>query len=464
MQNISQWWPLNPTNKTWLAVGPDASLARRAEFDLAPFAVLALDNTIEQLDRADIAATLDIETLVRSADAIAAKARFLLLPRYPNANGGVSARPLEAYFADIPVLQKLSDDNRLLVCDLSTAPAKAAPDGPVFPAGPNSAETFISVLAELGQKTFRTLGLDFQLKPATAMPALPLERGIGEVIFRHDLDLLPLGADGPIRIFVGTDASQMIGAKVLHYSLQTLTGMTARFDNMQNVTPPVPRDKAHWSRTEFSFRRFAIPAQAGYQGRGVYLDADMQVFQDFRELWDTPFEGATVLSAPSTSPKRKPQYAVMLLDCANLEWDVNRIVAGFDEGLYDYSELMTKLCIVPDAQKQMRLLPQWNSLEEYDAGQTRLIHYTDMPRQPWVSARNANGYLWLDELRRAMTAGFITQSEVDEAIAQGFVRPSLPRQLKTPRALWPHFKHIARLSDRDYKPHATIAKRFAQTA
>ncbi len=457
MLNISQWWTQNSTGNTWLAAGPDASLQKYGEFDLTEFSILALDGAIETLERADIAATLDLGTVKTSGEAMDARAKFVLLPRFANLNGQLQTKPLDAFFGDYPLLKKWDEAGRLLVCDLSTAPDKSGAEA-VFPAGPNSAETMIGVLAQLGQKQFRTLGLDFRLRPTPIAGAasLPYERGIGEVIFRHDLDLLPLGAPGPIRIFVGTDASQMIGAKVLHYSLQTHTAMTAKFDLLQDVAPPVPKNKENWSRTEFSFRRFAIPAQAGFTGRGVYLDADMQVFQDFRELWDTPFDGATVLSAPSSDPKRKPQFAVMLLDCARLKWDLNEIIAGMDEGRYDYDGLMKELCIVPPEQVRPDLLVDWNSLEEYKPGQTRLIHYTYMPKQPWVSARNHNGNVWVDELVRAMNAGFISQNEVDEAIKEGFVRPSLARQLATPRALWPMIKPAARLLDRDYKPHATI--------
>ena len=468
MINISPWWTQNSNDKTWLAVGEDASLQKISDFNLGEFSILALDCAIETLERADVAATLDLETVRTSGAAMDARAKFVLLPRYANLKGQLQTKPLESFFGEFPLLKKWDEAGRLLVCDLSTAPnpTAATAGAPVFPAGPSSAETMIGVLAQLGQRKFRTIGLDFRLRsaPVAGDVDLPLERGIGEVIFRHDLDLLPLGAPGPIRIFVGTDASQMIGAKVLHYSLQTHTAMTAVFDQMQDVIPPTPKSKENWARTEFSFRRFAIPAQASYQGRGVYLDADMQVFQDFRELWDAPFEGATVLSAPSSSPNRLAQYSMMLLDCARLKWDVAEIIAGLDEERYDYKQLVNELCLVPNEQLQQSISSDWNSLEEFHAGRTRLIHYTDMPRQPWVSARNRNGHLWVEELMRAMNVGFVTQSEVDEAIKEGFVRPSLARQLATPRALWPLIKTAARVLDREYEPHATIAKRFAQQA
>ena len=466
MIHISQWWAQNSNGKTWLAAGEDASLQKIGDFNWSEFSILALDGAIETLERADVAATLDLENVRANGEAMDARAQFVLLPRYANLKGQLQTKPLEAFFGDFPLLKKWDDANRLLVCDLSTAPASTAATAgeTIFPAGPNAAETVIGVLAQLGQKKFRTIGLDFRLRsaPAEGAVALPLGRGIGEVILRHDLDLLPLGAPGPIRVFVGTDISQMIGAKVLHYSLQTHTPMTAVFDLMQDVNPPTPTDKKNWARTEFSFRRFAIPSKAGYQGRGVYLDADMQVFQDFRELWDAPFEGATVLSAPSSSPTRKAQYAMMLLDCARLKWDVDEIIAGLDEERYDYQQLVGELCIVPPEQTRQSISSDWNSMEEFTEGKTRLIHYTDLNKQPWVSARNPNGNLWVDELVRAMKDGFVSQSEVDEAIKNGFARPSLARQIATPRALWPMFKSAARLLDRGYRPHAAINARLYQ--
>ncbi len=66
----------------------------------------------------------------------------------------------------------------------------------------------------------------------------------------------------------------------------------------------------------------------------------------------------------------------------------------------------------------------WNSLEHYDS-QTRLIHYTDMDTQPWVSPLNRNGPLWLDEVRLMIRTGALGLSEVRQEIELGYFRPSL---------------------------------------
>ena len=87
MLNISQWWTHNATDKTWLVAGQDASLQSHGEFDLSEFSILALDGALETLERADIAATLDLKHIKASGDAMDARAGFVLLPRYANLNG-----------------------------------------------------------------------------------------------------------------------------------------------------------------------------------------------------------------------------------------------------------------------------------------------------------------------------------------------------------------------------------------
>ena len=48
---------------------------------------------------------------------------------------------------------------------------------------------------------------------------------------------------------------------------------------------PTPATPANRPRTPFSFQRFLIPELCGFKGRGIYVDSDMQVFEDIRGLW-----------------------------------------------------------------------------------------------------------------------------------------------------------------------------------
>ena len=54
-----------------------------------------------------------------------------------------------------------------------------------------------------------------------------------------------------------------------------------------------------------------------------------------------------------------------------------------------------------------------------------LVHYTDMPRQPWVSHDNPNGELWYAAFRQALAEGFIRMEEVEDAMRRGHVSPRL---------------------------------------
>lgn len=243
-----------------------------------------------------------------------------------------------------------------------------------------------------------------------------------------------------VRIFVGTDRSQMIGYEVLKYSIERSSSLPVSMQPMLNLELPEPNDKRQVQRTGFSFSRFAIPRLAGYRGKAIYMDADMQVFRDIRELWEIPFNGAKVViqeEIPSehqavrtgkTGRKRIKQCSVMMLDCGALDWVPEDIIAGLD-GDYTYSELMADLCILDEREISYDIPFHWNSLEHWDEG-TCLIHYTDMNTQPWVSNANPFGYLWVRELKRMLSEGSMTWAHVRDEIEKGYARPSLESELQ----------------------------------
>lgn len=247
--------------------------------------------------------------------------------------------------------------------------------------------------------------------------------------------------DDVIRVYVGVDRSQLLAVPVLEYSIKRHTTAKVEVIPMLDLPVPSPKDPRNSQRTGFSFSRFCIPKLAGYKGKAIYMDADMLVFQDIRSLWNLPFNGAKILiqeevkfadvtMTKENAPKeRKKQCAVMLLDCSRLDWDVEQIVKGMDDGLYTYEQLMSDLCILPESEVGYGVPFEWNSLEHYDAG-TCLIHYTDMGTQPWASTRNSNGYLWFNEVRRMLRAGVLSVDQIKEEIANGYFRPSLYREIR----------------------------------
>lgn len=242
-------------------------------------------------------------------------------------------------------------------------------------------------------------------------------------------------------IFVGADRSQQLAVPVLEHSIRRHTTMRVELRSMHDVVLPDPVDIRQRKRTGFSFTRFAIPQLMGHKGKAVYLDADMLVFRDFRELWNIPFNGAKIAiqeelpdqaqnqAKAGALKKRVKQCSVMLLDCEALDWDPVKVIAGLD-GEYTYEELMAGMCVLDESEIRYSVPFRWNSLEVYEPGKTGLIHFTDMNTQPWVFANNPNGYLWHEEVRIMLQNGALTWAQIENEVALGYLRPSLIKEIK----------------------------------
>jgi lipopolysaccharide biosynthesis glycosyltransferase len=292
-----------------------------------------------------------------------------------------------------------------------------------------------------------------------------------------------MGDEEVIRVYVGTDRSQLLAVPVLEYSIKRHTTAKVEVIPMLDLPVPQPRDPRNGQRTGFSFSRFCIPKLAGFKGKAIYMDADMLVFRDIRELWAIPFDGAKVViqkevkfesqttqkvGAPT---KRKKQCAVMLLDCERLDWTIEALISSMDEGKYDYEQLMYDLCVLDESEVKYGVPFEWNSLEHWDPD-TCLIHYTDVYTQPWAECGNKFGYLWFDEVRRMLSDGKLTEAAIQQEVDLGYFRPSLLRDIKY-RHLVPSFllglwdkKNMARDRLAGYIKHRDVyaAKRMRQKA
>lgn len=217
-------------------------------------------------------------------------------------------------------------------------------------------------------------------------------------------------------IFIGSSAEQKIPSLVLEYSVRKHStvedlGIIHTYDK----TFPSPRKPENRSRTGFSFARFAIPEMMGYRGVAAYLECDQLVFADVRELFELPFNGATVLRTPN-------QASVLVLDCDHIRWHLPHILESLDAGRIGYRDLMENLAIEPKFKISKSIPVEWNSLESYHAGKTRLLHYTNMALQPWRKAWNHPlGHLWMGALREAVEKGAIGRETVEEEVARGHV-------------------------------------------
>lgn len=241
--------------------------------------------------------------------------------------------------------------------------------------------------------------------------------------------------ESPIKIFVGTEEEQMLAVKVLEYSIKKHATMAVEVTPLfaairqKGINIPEPQDPKIKPRTPFSFQRFAIPALKNYRGKAIYLDSDMLVFQDIKELWLWEFDGADLLSVyePSDS-SRLPQFSVMMLNCQQLTWDAEQLVKELEAGKWTYKQFVLEMA---PANNISAVLPsQWNDLERYSQGETALTHYTDMPSQPWLKTHNPFAWVWCQELFNAIEDGFISKKFIKQEVKRGWVRPSLIYQLE----------------------------------
>ncbi len=443
MQHFYDWSRehLNP-ERSWLILGKGPSFNLRDRNDLTGYDLLSLNHAVRE-QPVRIAHMIDLDVAEACADLLEQNASYVALPWYPHLKNRPGRRSLEELVAESPVLTRLDRAGRLLWYDLSTGPARHGP-GPVVRATFFSAEAALNLLSQAGVRRVRSLGVDggasysaeFEdLKSSTLLangrPDFDLQfKAFARTIMSTGVDYAPLDVETPVRVYVGSQDPQMLAVKVLEFSIRKHASMSVKVFPLHRATVeyPMPREVGNRPRTPFSFQRFYIPELAGFHGRAIYLDSDMQVFQDIRSLWTLPFGDADLLAAREAGEGgRKPQFSVMLLNCDELRWSLTDIVAALDQGELTYETLMYEMAVARKVRAGID--PRWNSLEIYKEGETALLHYTDMHTQPWISRDNRHGYLWIRDLIEAVDNGFITREEVGSHVAQGYVRPTVQYQL-----------------------------------
>ena len=433
--------------RPWVILGKGPTFDRRGDFDLGQFNRLGLNHAAAEL-AVDVAHVIDVDVVRDCGERLLATARWLVMPRYPHLRSAPSERRLEDWFDDVPALRAFEKEGRLVWYNL----LGTRPEGqsPVIGVRFFSSEAALNILALLGARTVKTLGVDGGRSYAQAFAAVAgdtlLANGqpafdvqfeqLRTIAAEHGIDVRPLVE--PFRIFIGTDNSQIVAHRVLEYSIRKHASVPVEITPMLEVATPEPVKPENKPRVAFTFTRFVIPKLCGFQGRALYLDADMLVFGDIAELAEMPFDGNQVLCTSQAEPpaiwRGYPSFkpgrhtAVLLLDCSELEWDVDEIVGGLDEGRYSYEELVHQLCVVDRVGDTLPV--EWNHLEHYEPGVTKLLHFTNVPTQPWKSDANPLGEVWLSWYREAVEAGAVPPEEVEALIWGQQVKESLAAPLR----------------------------------
>jgi hypothetical protein len=204
----------------------------------------------------------------------------------------------------------------------------------------------------------------------------------------------------PVRIFLGSEPAQARAERVFVWSVLQARDPARRYE-IHVMRDLEGFDRRLW-KTGFTNFRYAIPHFAHGEGRAIYNDVDQIYLADPGELFDTPMDGKAVLSIDER------ETSVMLLDCAKL---VDLWPLADAQKITSHRHFRTR---VTAAGLWGRMSPAWNSRDhEYRAGQSKLVHFTILHRQPWQPFPAELRYLphehaglWFDLERAADMAGF----------------------------------------------------------
>ncbi len=428
-------------NRPFLILGKGPTFKRPSAEDYKTYNILSLNDSVREC-KVNVCHIIDIDVLDRCGDAIMRNCDVLVAPYYPHL--GWRPNPLitlDELSHKQPVLRKLREQGRLYGYNLSTVSQmfnKRWNDSELVYASHFSAEAVVNLLGKLGVKTIRTLGVDGGKGQEEAFKDLQNINvngyeaqwvNIRKSIKRFGLDYAPLGVESPIRIFVGAGEPQLVPALVLKHSILKHATMSVDVTIMNEWTHPMPVDPRNRPRIPFSFQRFMIPEKCGFKGKAIYMDSDMLVFGDVKEVWTTDVQGKLILAMRNDDvDKHKAKYSHILFNLGDgdcMDWcGCMDIIDCLNEGCHTYEDIVFNFACVDPEEIISGWNPDWNSLEEYTEGKTKLLHYTEMYNQPWLANPNHPlGHLWFNELKEAVTDGSISKDLVAEHVARRWLLP-----------------------------------------
>ena len=222
-----------------------------------------------------------------------------------------------------------------------------------------------------------------------------------------------------MKIFVGWDSREDIAYQVCKHSI---LNKQPNAEVIPLKQPELRKKGLYWrdvdklASTEFTFTRFLIPELTEYKGWALFMDCDMILTTDIKELFDqaddryavmcvqhdyTPREGVKMDGQQQTVYPRKNWSSAMLINCGHPS---NRAVT---KELVNDPEItgayLHRFSWLKD-EEIGELDHTWNYLVGVynDIETPKLIHYTE--GGPWFeNYRNCEFHrLWKDELQDMM--------------------------------------------------------------
>ncbi|MCZ6500105.1 MAG: ELM1/GtrOC1 family putative glycosyltransferase [Gammaproteobacteria bacterium] len=239
-----------------------------------------------------------------------------------------------------------------------------------------------------------------------SMLKLPATIRATQVRAEPDVIVLPVRAGvppcgkPPVRIFLGTENAQYKAERVFIWSIEQVRDPARVYEIylMKHFRGFSPR---FWL-TGFTNYRFAIPHFAGKTGRAIYNDVDQIYLKDPAELFDLDMNGHGYLAIDPGD------ISVALFDCEKMAqiWTLDDAQKGRKNPLLARASSTQGLW--------GKMAGIWNARDrEYVPGQSGVLHYTAMHKQPWHPFPNTFVYqankvadVWFDLEQSANDAGF----------------------------------------------------------
>lgn len=199
-----------------------------------------------------------------------------------------------------------------------------------------------------------------------------------------------------IKVFVGCDPNNcdLEQMMVVDYSIHKHTSRPVEIIWMQLSHDPEspwysdPHTGAGW-RTEmwatpFSGFRWGIPAACNYEGRAIYLDADVIVLADLEMLWHHPIDGKSIVAAKEVHDQAKSKHFARFCTCV---WDCAKAksvlpdLSTLRQDPESHRKMMTKFKQHPEWIQAYT--DSWNCVdgESLPIDQIKILHYSDMGTQ-----------------------------------------------------------------------------------
>ena len=204
----------------------------------------------------------------------------------------------------------------------------------------------------------------------------------------------------PVRIFLGTENAQYKAERVFIWSIEQVRD-PARVYEIYLMKHLFAFRSRFWL-TGFTNYRFAVPHFAGGIGRAIYNDVDQIYLKDPGELFDLNMDDHGYLAIDPGD------ISVALFDCKRMSqiWTLENAQTGRK------NHLLAKASSVQGLWG--KLADIWNARDrEYLRGESGVLHYTALHRQPWypfpklfVYQANQAADVWFELEQSANDAGF----------------------------------------------------------